>query len=242
MKLSHNFKTIFKTFIAVVTVSVLVSACSKDKSEPQQLAGLKVINSFVSADSLDFIIDQTRVNNKFAFNYNGIIGFNATNKVGYLSLYPGIRTLGIAKRGVNKFLATEQKTLVPGVGYSMFVLDTVKTNTKKFLILEDDLTDPATDKAKVRFVNLAKDATALSVRINGKDADLFSNKGFYEYTPFAAVDPGESVTFNINENATVATTVPNVKIEKGKIYTIYAKGLKAATVDSLKLKATIYTH
>jgi len=229
-----NLKTIFKTFIAVAAVSAVFVACSKDKYEPQQVAGLSIISAFPDTMSLDFYIDQTRVTNEKALKYN--------RKIDYLNLFPGNRTLSIAKRNSNKALAFESYNLVSGVGYSLFVLDTLKTNTKKYLLTEDDLSAPAAEKAKVRFINLSKDAPALSLRISGKDADLFTNKSFYEYTAFSAVDPGESVTFNVNAGTETKAALPNVKIEKGKIYTIYAKGISTATIDSLKLGAAIYTH
>lgn len=229
-----NLKTIFKTFIAVVAVSVFFAACSKDRYEPQQVAGLSVISAFAAPDSLDFYIDQTRVTNKKALKFN--------SKIDYLNLFPGNRALSITKRGSNRALASERFNLLSGVGYSIFVLDTLNTNTKKYLLIEDDLSAPAADKAKVRFINLSKDAPALSLRIDGKDANLFTDKAFYEYTTFASVDPGASVTFNIKAGDLVKTTLPNVKIEQGKIYTIYAKGISTATIDSLKLGAAIYTH
>nr|WP_121269947.1 DUF4397 domain-containing protein [Pedobacter schmidteae] len=234
MKLANNFKTIFKTFIAVLTVSVVVTACSKDRIEPQQVAGLSIIMAYPDTSTLDFIIDQTRVNNAKGLNYNA--------KIDYLNLFPGNRTLGITKRNSNKFLMNQNFNLVSGIGYSVFVLDTVKTNTKRFLLTEDDLSAPAADKAKIRFINLSKDAPALSLKIRGKETNLFTDKAFYEYTTFSAVDPGESVTFDINAGATAKASLANVKIEKGKIYTIYAKGISTATIDSLKTSAAIYTH
>lgn len=236
MKITSKFKTIFKSTVAVVALSVMVAACSKDRTEPQQVAGLSIIMAFPDTMSLDFIIDQTRVNNNTALKYN--------RKIDYLNLFPGTRRLGVAKRNVNKLLMSENFNLQSGVGYSVFVLDTLSTNTKKFLLTEDDLSAPEADKAKVRFINLSKDGGSLSLGIQGKDANLFTGKAFYEYTTFASVDPGESVTFNIKEGTTanVKATVPNVKIEKGKIYTVYAKGIQTATIDSLKLGAAIYTH
>lgn len=229
-----NLKTIFKTFIAVVAVSVFFAACSKDRYEPQQVAGLGIISAFPDTMSLDFYVDKTRITNVKPLKFNRVIE--------YQPLYPGIRTLSIAKRNANRALTSENYTLASGVGYSLFVLDTLKTNTKRFLLTEDDLSPPAAEKAKVRFINLSKDAPALSLRINGKDANLFTDKAFYEYTTFTSVDPGASITFNIRAGEVVKTTVPNVKIEKGKIYTIYAKGISTATIDSLKLGAAIYTH
>ena len=233
MKNTNNLKAIFKTFIAVAAMSAVFAACSKDRVEPTQVAGLSIISAFPDTMSLDFYIDQTRANDK-ALKFN--------SKIDYLNLFPGNRTLSVAKRGGNKALAHQNFNLASGVGYSIFILDTLNTNDKKYLLVEDDLSAPAADRAKVRFINLSKDAPALSLQVHGKDTALFTNKAFYEYTTFSAVDPGESVTFDINEGSTLRTSVPNVKIEKGKIYTIYAKGISTAVTDSLKLGAAIYTH
>jgi hypothetical protein len=240
MKMKNvNLKTIFKTFIAVAAISTVFAACSKDKYEPQQVAGLSVIDASPDTTTLDFYIDDTRVN-----NYKGL-KFN--NKIDYLNLFPGSRTLSIAHRNSRKALAYERFSLAPGVGYSFFILDTLQANPKRFLLTEDDLSVPAADKAKVRFINLYNAATSavgagLELAIAGKDTNLFTEKAFYEYTDFTAVDPGERVTFNIKQGGDVKTTLPNVKIERGKIYTIYAKGNSEATIDSLKLGAAIYTH
>lgn len=231
---NENLKTIFKTFMAVAAISAVFAACSKTKYEPQKVAGLAIISAFPDTMSLDFYVDQTRITNVSPLKFNRVIK--------YQPLFPGYRTLSIAKRNANKALAFEGYSLGSGVGYSLFVLDTLKTNTKKYLLTQDDLSEPEAEKAKIRFINLSKDAPALSLRINGKDTNLFTDKAFYEYTAFSAIDPGQSVTFNINAGTTPKATLSNVKIEKGKIYTIYAKGISTATIDSLKLGAAIYTH
>lgn len=220
-------------FIVAATTSMIFAACSKDRVEPQQVAGLSIISAFPDTMSLDFYVDQTKANSK-ALKFN--------SKIDYLNLFPGNRTLSIAKKGGNKALAYKNYNLASGVGYSIFILDTLNTNDKKYLFVEDNLSAPATDKAKVRFINLSKDAPALSLKVRGKDTALFTNKAFYQYTNYTTVDPAESLTFDINEGTTLKTSLANVKIEKGKIYTVYAKGISTAAIDSLKLGAAIYTH
>jgi len=238
---TSTLKGIFKTCIAVATVSVVLAACSKDKYEPQRVAGLYVVNAFPDTLSLDFILDQSRVNDKNAFKYNTRL-YNALN-AGYLNLYPGIRTVGLAKRNGNKFITQKQFNFGSGLGYTLFVLDTLATNEKRFLVIEDDIAAPEANKAKVRFVNVSKDAGALSLAVSGKDADLFTNKAFSEFSAYTSIDPADAVTFTIKHSdgtkATVAT-LPNVKIQDGRLYTIYAKGIQTAVIDSLKTAAGIY--
>jgi hypothetical protein len=110
-------------------------------------------------------------------------------------------------------------------------------------LVEDDLTAPAADKANVRFVNMSPDAGNLDLAITGQTTPLFAKTAFKGATKFVAVAPGAELNFQINENTKtdVLAKVEKIKIEKGKIYTIWAKGLKAAT-DSTKLALGVITN
>ena len=232
MKISNNFKAISKTFIAAVTLSVALSACLKDDNSPQQVSGLAVIHASPGTQPLDFIVDNTKANSNL---------FSYQTKINYLNIVPGSRLLSVVKKDSTNFLVSQRFDLSSGKTYSIFVIDTL--SKKKLLLIEDDLTAPDAGKAKIRFIHLSPDVLALDLSINGNETDLFTNKLFKEYTTFAMIDTGASITFNIKDNATkvVTATVPNVKIEKGKIYTIWANGLKSKT-DSTKFGANIYTN
>ncbi|EDM36293.1 hypothetical protein PBAL39_11332 [Pedobacter sp. BAL39] len=233
MKMSNNFKNISKAFVGVLTLSAVLVACSKDTTEPIQLAGLNVINASAEATKYDFIVDNTKANEK-DFQYN--------SQLGYLNLYPGLRRIGIVEKGKTAFLLSKQETFSPGVAYSVFIADTLSKRT--FVKVEDDLTAPTGEKAKIRFVNLSPDAPALSLGINGAATDLFTGKAYKESTAFVEVEPGASINFEVKNAAkTVVATLPATKIEKGLIYTIWAKGFNGTVAaDSLKMAAKIYTH
>lgn len=236
-----NLKGIFKTFIAVATVSVFVAACSKDKSEPQRVAGLYVVNAFPDTVSWDFIIDNTRLTERNPFKYNTRL--YSSDNAGYLSLFPGGRRIGLTKRNKTSLVTSNTFNFASGQGYTLFVLDTLTTNDKRFLVIQDDIASPEANKAKIRFVNASKDAGSLSLSVSGKDTDLFTAKAYTESTPYASIDPAAALTFTVKKSdgdkGTVAT-LPNVKIEEGRLYTIYAKGIKTAVIDSLKTAAGIY--
>lgn len=235
MKISNYFQTIAKAFVGVLILSVVLAACSKDKSEPLRLAGIAFVNASPDTTKYGIYVNGQLANPNSLFFYK--------KKYDYAGLYPGLIRIDIAKKGSNTSLLSREDVYLSGKAYSFFVADTGSKRT--LLKIEDDLTAPETDKAKVRFVNLSPGSTGLNLAINGKDADLFTNKLFKESTLFTSVDPGESVTFNIKDNATkaVTATVANVKIEKGKLYTIWARGLNnPAVADSLKFGGSIYTH
>lgn len=230
MKISINYKTI----IAALTLSIALVSCKKSDGNyaPIEISGLSIIHASPTAEKLDVYVDNTKANTQ---------DFSFGTKQDYLNAFPGNRTLTVTKKGSAAVLKTEQVTLVSQVGYSLFVID--KLENIKFLLLEDNLARPAVGKAKIRFVNLSPDAEALNLAIEGKATDLFTNKLFKEYSAFEPIDIAEKVTFNIKNKNTgaVEATLADVKIEDGKIYTIYAKGLKAAT-DDTKLGAAIFTH
>jgi len=222
-----------KSLIAAIAVTTLLGSCMKDDEvRPQQpVAGLSIIQASPTTELLDVYVDNTRALTDLAY----------AKKIDYLNLFPGSRKLSITKKGNQTALFAEQLTLKDYVGYSLFVID--KLETVKFLFLEDDLAKPATGKAKVRFVNLSPDAPALNLAIAGKETDLVTNKLFKEYSTFTEIDAAQKVTFNVKNKETGApeTSIADVKIEAGGIYTIWVKGLKSAT-DDKKLGVAVFQH
>ena len=234
MKISNTFKATSKLLIAAITLSVAMVSCSDDENVPvpEQISGLSVIHASPTTEKLDFFVENKKANS---------IDFAYTNKIDYLNLISGSRKLSINKKGIATPVLSETMTLNPSIGYSLFIID--KFETVKFLMLTDDLVKPAAGKAKVRFVNVSPDAPALNLAIAGKTTDLFTNKSFKEYSSFEAIDAAEKVTFNVKNKETdaVETTIADVKIEDGKIYTIWVKGLKSAT-DDTKLGVAVFSH
>ena len=233
MKILNTFKGTSKIIIAAITLSVALVSCTKNNDTmPEHISGLSVIHASPTTEKFDFFVDNTKVNTA---------DFAYTNKIGYLNLISGNRKFIITKKGVTTPILSDTMTVKPGVGYSLFVID--KIETLKYLLLTDDLTQPVTGKARVRFVNVSPDAPALNLAIGGSTTDLFTNKAFKGFSAFESIDAAEKVTFNVKnkETGAVEATIADVKIEAGKIYTIWVKGLKAAT-DDTKLGVAVYTH
>jgi hypothetical protein len=222
-----------KSLLAAATVTILLGSCMKNEDvKPQQpVAGLSIVQASPTAESLEFSIDAKPV----------LTDLTYTKKVDYLNLIPGSRTIAINKKGTPTALFSEQLTFKDYIGYTLFIVD--QLDKVKFLFLEDDLATPATGKAKVRFVNLSPDAPALNLAIGGKGTDLATNKLFKEYSTFVEMDPAEKVTFNVNDKTSgdLATSIADVKIAPGGIYTVWVKGLKAST-DDKKLGVAVFQH
>jgi len=229
MKITFNYKAL----LAATALSLGLISCSKnDDYTPPAISGISIIHASPTTEKLDVFINNTKISvNDFSFG----------TKMDYLNAYSGNRKFDVTKTGTTTSLKSESFTLEPQEGYSLFVIN--KLENISFLFLKDDFTQPATGKARIRFVNLSPDAEALNLAIAGSATDLFTNKAFKEYSTFESIDAAEKVTFNIKNKTTGANEVvlADVKIEAGKVYTIYAKGLKA-TADATKFGAAIFTH
>ena len=227
-----------KAIAAALTFSVfslgLVSCSKMDNNyEPIQVSGLNIIQASPTTELLDVYVDNTRANGNTDFEFG--------NKIGYLSAFSGNRVFNVTKKNNLTSLKSLQHNLAPNLGYSLFVVN--KLENIELLILDDNLEKPAAGKAKIRFVNLSPDGGSLSLNVNGAATDLATNKAFKEFSTFEAVDATESTTLNIKNATTgaVETTLTNVKLEDGKIYTVYAKGLKATT-DDTRFSAKMFLH
>jgi hypothetical protein len=118
----------------------------------------------------------------------------------------------------------------------------------QMLVVTDNLTAPAAGNAHVRFFHLAPDVGAVSVRLvpttpsSVTVSPTFLNRAYRvtsvgsgtAVTNFANFTPVPATTYTaqvfsgatISTTSVAALTVPNVNLENGKIYTLYARGLR----------------
>ena len=230
-----------KIIFSLLALTIFISACKKDwgDSNSVTVAGIGFVHASPGTGALDLVVDNQKVNSK---------DFTYTNDLGYFGAYPGTRLFGVVKKDSTRYLATSSLTLRSGLFYSAFVIDVLPA--PKILLVEDDLKAPETDKAKIRFINLSPASTPFDLEVSNTDPAaltapylLTTNKAFKDFSAFASINPSISYNFALKETGSAAAvaTISNVKIEKGKIYTIWAKGLKAAT-DSTKLSIGIMTN
>ena len=84
-------------------------------------------------------------------------------------------------------------------------------------------------QARVMAVHASPDAPAVDVAVTG-GAVLLANRAFQQYTPFTAVNAGTyDLELRTAGSATVLLSVPNVSLQVGKIYTVFAKGFLNGT-------------
>lgn len=142
------------------------------------------------------------------------------NNTGYLSVTAGKRKIEITPATGGNAVLTAEPTLDGGKSYSVFVTNTL-TNIES-VTSTDDLTVPAAGKAKIRVAHMSPDAPAVDVGVQG-GSNVFTDVAFKDVEEFKQVDPG-TVTLEIKRTgtSTVVLSVPNVKLDAGKIYTVVA--------------------
>lgn len=232
-----NFKTISKNLVAgisaVCVLSFMLSSCLKGTSSntpTPPVALLSVIQDSPGQPALDFSINGNRVNTA-AINYGGVLD--------YFQAYAGQRTFMFSKNGAGTTVKSDTATLKQNVAYTLCLVNLPAT--PQFLLLTDTISQPASGNAALRFVNLSPDATAVDFAV--KDGDVFvANKSFKGFSTFKPIT-GKSYTFEIRKTgtATVLVTLNNVTLSPGYVYTVYLRGLAAAT-DATKLTADLITN
>lgn len=231
---NHYSSTLSKTLVFALTLASIFSSCKKDDKDlpiPTK-PNLAIVHAAPGIPELTFYVDDVKTNTK-ALTYNTLLD--------YAPIKTGKRAFSITKKDATEVIVKSTFDLASNKSYSVFIAD--KT-ANALVLVEDDLSAPAADKAKVRFINLSPDAGLLDLNITGKTEALFSKKAFKEATAFVNTDPGAEISFEIRENGKtdVLATLPKIKVEKGKVYTIWAKGLKTGPKDETQLGIGIMTN
>jgi len=228
MKPSINYINIIVAFI----ISIVFTSCAKKDSPLIDVSFLSIVNASPSTEKLDLYVDNTKVTSGGDFIFG--------SKIDYLTAYSGSRRMTITRKDLTVPLKSELFILEPQFGYTLFIID--RFTDIKFMLLPDNLTKPPKSRASVRFANLSPDSEPLTLNVEGNPA-IITNVSFKDYSNAILVNTGDKVNFEIREHRTgnLVASLSDIKIEEEKIYTIYVKGLKAAT-DETKLGAAIYTH
>lgn len=206
--------------VALTTV-LSFSSCDDDDDDVAAPAGsgkVMIIHASPDAPAVDLLLDGTKLNST---------GVNFTDNTAYLNASVGTRVLKVNVAGTSTTALQASLPVANGKNYSVFAIDSVSKLSG--LVVEDDLSSPATGKAHVRFIHLSPDAPAVDVAVTGGPV-VFGNKSFKDFTSFTPLDAN---TYNLEVRlagtSTVVLPLPGIALTAGKIYTVYAKGFVGGT-------------
>ncbi|QNK63760.1 DUF4397 domain-containing protein [Pedobacter sp. PAMC26386] len=219
-------------FIALIGTTLSFTSCKKDTPIQQDASAFSITNASPLRDSVDFVLNNTKLNRApllYGITYN------------YLRVFPGVQKGALTRPGAATTFYNANFTLANNLFHSLYIVS--KGDSTSFLLLTDNFVTPATGQSKVRFVNLSSDSPAYDLQFD-TDTTTFKNRAFKEFSQFKDIKPSNTYKVSLINTTTkaVATTISDVKIEAGKFYTIYAKGLLGSTVDTKKLSLTSSVH
>lgn len=213
-------RTFVKTLVAGLFLASTIAACSdKDNDLVLPAADLSITHASYDTEAFDLFVNDDKASTE---------AIKFTNTTNYLSIYSGENSFTIRKAGETDTLKTAKLDLEIGKAYSLFVANAKDAENTEgavdYVLIEDDLTAPKEDEAKIRLVNMSPDAS-LTLSVKDSESDLFENVEFQEAADFTGL-AADTYTFEV-KNATggVLFSLEDVKIEKGKIYTLWTKGI-----------------
>lgn len=204
-----------KLLLLAVMPALILTSCDDDDDEItiDDMSQVLVVHASPDAPGVDLLVDNTKVNAS---------PLTYPNNTGYLDVESGRRNIKVNAAGTTTTVIDANLDLEKDMSYTVFAANTLSAIEP--VVLEDDLTAPASGKAHVRFVHLSPDAPAVDIAVTGGPV-LISNSAFKSATAFTPVDAAAyNLEVRLAGTQTVVLTVPNVQLANGRIYTIFAKG------------------
>jgi hypothetical protein len=218
-------------YLVATAAAFSLGSCSKDEVAETKVSGLTVVNASPTPATYNVYLNSKQVN-------TAAIPFAGT--IPYFQISAGPNTLDFTTASSTGKLLTKVVTLENEKAYSFFLIR--QAGQLDGLLVTDDLSPSATDKAFVRFINLSPDATPLELVETGKTA-LLPEQAYKAASAFVATE-AKTYSFDIKDKATgtVLKTLAGVSLVAGKMYTIAACGLVEASGNDLPLRLQVFTN
>jgi hypothetical protein len=228
MKLNYIF--------SVLLSALFLISCDKDET-PQATASINVIHASPDAPGVDLLVDNSKVNTA---------ALSFPEATGYIKVFAGTRNIKVNASGTNNSVINANLTLAADRFYSVYAYNQLASIAA--LVVEDNLTLPAAGQAHIRFFHLSPNAPTVTVgTLSGTTfTPVFVNRSFETQTTasanqnFTPVSAG-TYTFDVQVNGSSVLNLPNIVLQAGKIYTVFARGLVGGA-GAQALGAQIVTH
>ncbi|SEO78950.1 protein of unknown function [Halogranum amylolyticum] len=146
----------------------------------------------------------------------------------YLDVPTGTRTVTITAAGDEETVAFEGDVEVGAGAYTVAAIGELTSEDTEFqpLVVEDDLSDPASESARVTLVHASPDAPAVDVTAGDGETVVFDGVAFGE-TGTAEVPAGDytlEIRGDTDSNDGEVVTTVDVTLEGGAVYSAFALG------------------
>jgi hypothetical protein len=216
-------KQILKWSSLFILALFVVSCDDDDDDDTPPKAKVMIVHASPDAPAVDVRINDAVLLTAVAYPTNS--PYNEINS--------GNTNVKFSPTGTTNYVINANATFDENVNYTIFAIDSaIKI---KGVAVADNLTTPASGKSHVRFFHFSPNGPAVDIAVAGGTV-LFPNRSFNDQSTNAALTAFTEVnagTYNLEVRApgtsTVIFTVPNVILEAGKIYTVFARGFVGGT-------------
>lgn len=172
-----------------------------------------LINSASSSASINLYCTGNKLNS---------VPLSYGNTTGYKSVSSGVRNIQVKANGSNTLLATNSIHLLRDSSYTLFVYES--NNATSTVIAEDDLSIPSFGNAKVKFANMSSGLSSADLVITNGPT-IASSVSFGTVGSYAELKAGTyNLVVRLHGTSNILLTIPNVRMDNGKIYTIWSGG------------------
>ena len=195
-------------------------------AEGRNMALIRVVHAIPSGSTVDVFADDNKVFDSLA--YKAVTPYREIHGQRY--------TFRLRPAGMNQAdpLASNAEGLDNGSHYTVFAVPG-DGEVASLHVVTDTHSLPSTGKARVRVVHASNDAGELDVYAVGQPNVLFDRVAFQAVTDYDEMDPlSGSLELRPEGESNVMLSVPEMRLEAGKTYTIVVMG-RVRTAPKLEL-------
>ena len=185
-------------------------------AERHEMALIRVVHAIPSGSTVDVFAGDNKVFDSLA--YKAVTAYREIEGQRY--------TFHLRPAGMDQAapLASNVEGLDNGSHYTVFAVPG-DGEVASLRVVTDTHSLPSTGKARVRVVHASNDAGELDVYAVGRTNVLFDGVDFQSVTEYAEMDPlSGSLELRPEGESNVMLSIPDVRLEPGKTYTIVVMG------------------
>lgn len=218
-----------KKYIVYLVVAINIFSCTPEVNVNDQ-APVKFIHASINAPILNFFSDGALLAKEIEY----------ANASDYLFIPNGTATIRLESGlsvGQVYLYAAGAFNLAPNTNYTLIAADSA--NKMKVSLLNDTLDTPASGKAKIRFLQTVTDSIG-TVDFFYNTTKLSGNRTFNDYSinnvfhRFHTVDTGKITLSARSVTGSAITSLQNVSLKSGKIYTFILRGSTSGTPNTIR--------
>lgn len=218
-----KIKTIRKAIVVNIMAAaalVFLSSCDNNQIDPFGSARLKVVNAAPNSGSQRFVMASIPYISDLEY---------LEHSVSYHDVSSGNKLVSqFRDQSDNELYGTEELNLSDDKRYTVYLTGESRDDAEVRLY-EDNMTAPASGKAKVKFIHLSAGAPASIDFVDAQGNSLSTNLGRYSQSSYIEVNAGSlAVQVHGTGAAETLAALGETDFSAGKIYTVFIAGSPAS--------------